>query len=94
MYVLTYVNILGILLRCKWAEDLVKCRNSASSLSYAQYVYTSAVWDVSVVVCCTYALADSSLDDVPDAPRHRGEQQRPSSARLTPRTKVCGVCVC
>ena len=36
---------------------------------------------------------DSPTGEVPDAPRHRGEQQRPSSARTTPRTKVC-VCVC
>ena len=54
-----------------------------------------AVYHVSVVVCG----ADTQSDEVPDAPRHRGEQQRPSSARMTPRTKVsldvwwC-VCVC
>ena len=54
-----------------------------------------AVYHVSVVVCGT----DTQSDEVPDAPRHRGEQQRPSSARMTPRTKVSlGVwwcmCVC
>ena len=52
-----------------------------------------AVYHAGVVVCGT----DTQSDEVPDAPRHRGEQQRPSSARMTPRTKVSlGVwwCVC
>ena len=43
--------------------------------------------------CGCVVCIDSPLGEVPDAPRHRGEQQRPSSARATPRTKVC-VCVC